>query len=54
MIKDKVKKWIMDKLDIHEESKLYILNITPNICEYLVAFIHEGVLKTLNIPARYF
>lgn len=53
-MKDKIKKWIANKLDIQEESKLHILNITHNICEYLVAFIHEGVLKTLTIPVRYF
>ena len=44
-----IKKWIMDKLDIQEESKLHILHITPNNCEYLVVFIHEGILKTITL-----
>lgn len=45
----KIKAWIMDKLDIQEESKLHILHITPNNCEYLIVFIHEGILKTLTL-----
>lgn len=48
-MKDKIKKYIMDKLDIQEESKLHILHITPNNCEYLIVFIHEGILKTLTL-----
>jgi hypothetical protein len=48
-MKDKIKKYIMDKLDIQEESKLHILHITPNNCEYLIVFIHEGILKTITL-----
>lgn len=48
-MEDKIKKWIMDKLDIQEESKLHILHITPNNCEYLIVFIHEGILKTITL-----
>lgn len=47
-MEDIIRNWIaMDKLDIQEESKLHILHITPNNCEYLIVFIHEGILKTL-------
>ena len=47
-MEDIIRNWIaMDKLAIQEESTLHILHITPNNCEYLLVFIHDGTLKTL-------
>mgnify|MGYP000996181761 CR=1 FL=1 len=48
-MKDKIKKWITDKLDIRDDSEINILNITHDNCVYLVVFIHEGILKTITL-----
>lgn len=48
-MKDKIKKYIMDKLDIPEDSEINILNISMDGCDYLVVFIHKGILKTLTL-----
>ena len=48
-MKDKIKKYIMDKLDIRGDYEINILNISMDGCDYLVVFIHEGILKTLTL-----
>lgn len=48
-MEDKIKNWIKKKLDIPEDSEINILNISMNICEYLVVFTHEGILKTITL-----
>jgi len=53
-MEDKIKNWIKKKLDSTEDIHILIVQFNYGIDCYLVAFIHEGILKTLTIPARYF
>lgn len=53
-MEDVIKNWIKKKLDSTEDIHIHIIQYDYGIDSYLVAFIHEGILKTLTIPARYF
>ena len=51
-MEDIIRNCIKKKLDSTED--IHIIQYDYGIHCYLVVFIHEGVLKTLTIPARYF
>ena len=49
-MKDKIKKWIANKLNIPEDSEVNILNVSMDGYDYLVIFKCGNGMSTMRIP----